>query len=279
MTSGDALFVPLQLGDLVPEGSRVVVFEIIFQWFLILGTLVGIVVIGYMLWNAYKFRATGGEDKYSDERPEIGEIPQGGGKGRKLFLSFGMSAVIVISLIVWTYGAVLYVEQPARQVAQDQGTGDPVEIKVVGFQFGWEFHYVNYDTQTNRLVIPTDRPIALTITSRDVFHNFGIPEFRVKADAIPGETTDAWFIAQETLETQAKCFELCGAGHSGMISPVEAVDQAEWERWKSENLEGNESATQSTEIDTDGSRLTESATLRRVPAHDVTVSPRIQGGI
>jgi len=245
MIPGTAVFVPLQVADflreLAPNGTRIFVFEVIFQWFMILGTLVGIVVISYMIWNAYKFRATGDEDKYADERPEMGEIPQGGGKGGKLFLSFGLSMLIVVSLIAWASGAVLFVEQPADQIAEDRGTEDPVEIRVEGYQFGWDFYYENYDTRSGELVIPADRPIQLRVTSRDVFHNFGIPEYRVKSDAIPGEITTTWFIAPEPGEVTAHCFELCGAGHSQMNAPVTVLSEDDWEDWKAENLEGNQS--------------------------------------
>lgn len=288
MTSPDVPTVPLQVVDafleflkgLVPSGSRAVVFELIFVAFLVLGTLVGIVVISYMLWNAYKFRATGDEDKYADERPEMGEVPQGGGKGRKLFLSFGMSALIVVSLVFWTYGAVLYVEQPAGEVAEDTNSEEPVEIKVIGYQFGWDYEYTGYDAESNTMVVPKDRPIALTVTSRDVWHNFGIPEFRVKADAIPGETNDAWFIAEETGEYEAKCYELCGGGHSAMVETVRVVDDEEWEQWKAENLENADGSVEASETgDKDAANDAGSANDGRLTAPGTAgAQPRIIGG-
>jgi len=289
MTSPDVPTIPLQVVDafleflkgLIPAGSRAVVFEIIFVAFLALGTLVGIVVISYMLWNAYKFRATDGEDKYAYERPEMGEVPQGGGKGRKLFLSFGLSALIVVSLIFWTYGAVLYVEQPVQEVSEDTNTGEPVEIRVIGYQFGWDYEYTGYDAESNTMVVPKDRPIALTVTSRDVWHNFGIPEFRVKSDAIPGETTQSWFIAEETGEYEAKCYELCGGGHSAMVETVRVVDEEEWEQWKAENLENGNGSLGTSETGTQGSaddgRLTAPETAPSAPG-TMRGQPRIIGG-
>ncbi|PSP83957.1 cytochrome c oxidase subunit II, partial [Halobacteriales archaeon QH_8_68_33] len=82
------------------------VFQRIFLVFLGLGTLVGTVVISYTLYNAYKYRYREDADPAPDaDRPELGEVPEGGGKGKKLFLSFGLSAIIVLSLVAWTYGA------------------------------------------------------------------------------------------------------------------------------------------------------------------------------
>ncbi|MFB6152963.1 MAG: cytochrome c oxidase subunit II [Halodesulfurarchaeum sp.] len=205
-----------------------VLFNRIFTVFLLLGTLVGVVVIGYMTWKAWKYREGTGRGKEADiDRPQVGEIPQGGGGGRKLFLSFGISTVIVVGLIVWTYGALLAVETgPPQQAGQD-----PVEVDVVGFQFAWQFQYENGIQTTGTLRVPADRPVKLQVTSRDVFHNFGIPALRVKADAIPGQTTDTWFIAEEPGRYQAQCYELCGVGHSYMTATVIVMEPQAYQQW------------------------------------------------
>jgi cytochrome c oxidase subunit 2 len=229
---GGRALLALQSG-LVPRGTRVEVFSRIYDVFLLLGTVVGVVVLGYMCWNAYKYREGGGHAaEGDDERPSLGEVPTGGGKGKKLFLSFALSAVIVISLILWTYGTLLYVEAspgPDNEVAQ----GDPVEVKVIGHQFYWEFVYENgYSTKGSGVMrVPTDREVELRVTSADVFHNFGITGQRVKADAIPGHTTDAWFVADETGNYSAACYELCGQQHSYMTATVVAMEPDEYEQW------------------------------------------------
>lgn len=217
-----ALF-PLQSG-LVPRGTRVEVFQRIYWVFLVLGTIVGIVVIVYMLWKAYKYRASAVADDGDIDRPQVGELPTGGGGGGKLFLSFGLSTIIVVSLIVWTYGTLLYIE------SDDPLGDDELEVEVVGFQFGWEFVYPNGHT-SNTLRVPTDREIRLIVTSDDVFHNFGIPELRVKSDAMPGQTTNTWFVAEETGQYTAKCYELCGSGHSYMTADVIVMEEDAYQEW------------------------------------------------
>lgn len=241
---GGGLLSPLQAGGIIPDGSRVEVFQEIYWVFLILGTLVGVVVIGYMLYNAYKYRDR--QDRTYDEAdvPELGEVPTGGGKGRKLFLSFAISAVIVISLIVWTYGTLLYVEQGAAQ--EPPGEGESLNVTVVGFQFGWEFVYPDAPGSSNvsvsgeeftnvqtsdTLRIPEDRMIRIEVTSRDVFHNFGVAELRVKDDAIPGQWTETWFLADKPGTYQAVCYELCGAGHSYMTATVDVMSQSDFQEW------------------------------------------------
>ena len=213
-----------QGGGLIPRGTRVDVFREIYTVFLVLGTLVGIVVIGYMVYNAYKYRDGNGRKRDSDT-PSLGELPTGSGGGRKLFLSFGLSTVIVVSLIVWTYGTLLYVETSPPD--EDQ---EALEVEVVGYQFGWDFVYPNGHT-TDTLRVPEDERVHLKVTAEDVFHNFGVPELRVKTDAIPGQYTDTWFVADETGTYEARCFELCGAGHSYMTADVVVMEPDEYESW------------------------------------------------
>jgi cytochrome c oxidase subunit 2 len=210
------------------------VFEQIFLVFLALGTLVGTVVITYTLYNAYKYRYREDADPIPEsKRPQLGELPEGGGKGKKLFLSFGLSAVIVLSLVAWTYGALVMVEDgPSAQV---DGEYDSLDVDVEGYQFGWEFQYPNghvEDTQAGgKLYVPVDSVVNLSVTSQDVHHNFGIPELRIKSDAIPGQTTDAWFVAEETETYEAACYELCGQGHSYMGAEVVVMEEDEFQEW------------------------------------------------
>ncbi|MFC6834990.1 cytochrome c oxidase subunit II [Halomarina ordinaria] len=234
----------VQLDGLVPRGTRTSVFSEIYWVFLLLGTLVGVVVVGYMLYNAYRYRD--GADRADDgdaERPRLGELPSGGGKGRKLFLSFAISAVIVVSLVLWTYGTLLFIERPGTAAAAaGDADGEVVEIEVVGRQFIWEFVYPNGHTTTGELRVPEDTQVRLAVTSADVFHNFGVPALRAKADAIPGQTTETWFVADRPGEYEAHCYELCGAGHSEMKATVVVMERGEYEEWYA-GTEGDRNAT------------------------------------
>ncbi|WP_436929937.1 cytochrome c oxidase subunit II [Halosimplex halobium] len=237
------------VGDTVLAGTSGVrapaeVFNSIFVAFLGLGTLVGVVVISYTLYNAYKYRYREDEDPAPDvDRPEVGELPEGGGKGKKLFLSFGISAFIVLSLVIWTYASLLYVEGKPTEVQQNGG--DVMTVEVDGFRFGWQFTYPN-GAQASTLRVPTDTVINLSVTSQDVFHNFGIPELRAKADAIPGQTTNAWFVADEPGSYQANCYEICGEGHSGMTAQVEVMNESAFDEWYATTEPANASAANGT---------------------------------
>ncbi|MGQ4554804.1 cytochrome c oxidase subunit II [Halobellus sp. GM3] len=207
--------------ELVPRGTRAVVFEHTFEVFLGLGVLVGVVVVAYMLYNAYRYRD--GEHRDDDfEPPTLGELPVGGGGGRKLFTSFALSTIIVISLVAWTYMTLLYVEDPPEAEA---------EVDVEGYRFGWEFTYPNGHESDGVLRVPRGEVVRLRVTSSDVFHNFGVPELRVKTDAVPGQTTTTWVEAGETGNYTAKCYELCGSGHSYMTATVVVMEPDEYREW------------------------------------------------
>lgn len=238
----DLVALPAQVGGgLIPTGTRVDVFQRIFWVFLVLGTLVGVVVVGYMLYSAYKYRDRPEREELEDP-PRLGEIPTGGGKGRKLFLSFTLSAIIVISLILWTYGTLLFVETQAvaagesTVAAVDYEPGDEeITIHVTGYQFGWRYEYPNgktFDSATGApMRVPKGTQVNLVVTSADVFHNFWIPAQRAKADAITGHNTTTWFTANEVGEYTARCAELCGAGHSYMTATVKVMEQDEFNQW------------------------------------------------
>ncbi|MDZ7687479.1 MAG: cytochrome c oxidase subunit II [Halobacteriales archaeon] len=204
------------------------IFTKLFSAFLIVGGLVGVVVIAYALQKAYRYRSDDGETR--ENKPEPGELPplEGGGKGKKLFLSFGASAFIVITLVGWTYFAGFV---PMEQAPPQEEIEDQMEITVTGFQFGWEYEYPNGETTTGTLRVPKDTVIRFEVTSDDVMHNFGIPEFDRRTDAIPGQTTDMWILPKETGTHQILCYELCGTGHSNMRGEIEVMSQEEFEQW------------------------------------------------
>ncbi|WP_435347540.1 cytochrome c oxidase subunit II [Haloarchaeobius sp. HRN-SO-5] len=220
------------IDGIVPRGTRAEIFQRIFDVFLVLGTVVGLFVVGYMLYNAYRYRADGPRDVtgYDDERPELGELPTGGGHGRKLLLSFTISAIIVVSLILWTYGSLAFVEAGGNPQANPE-VEDTMTVNVTGYQFGWRFEYPNGATTDGTMYVPEDTQVRIRVTSDDVFHNFGIPAFKTKTDAIPGQTTTTWFGPAEAGNYTAKCYELCGAGHSYMTADIVVMEDSEFESW------------------------------------------------
>lgn len=218
-----------------PMQTRVDVFDEIFLVFLGLGTVIGIIVIAYTLYNAYKYRDAGDRDAEED-LPSLGELPTGGKGGKKLFVSFGLSAVVVLSLVVYAYGLLLYVEAGPEEPGEDA-----IEVDVRGESFSWFFEYENGASTVNEMYVPADTPVWINVTGGDVWHSFGISDMKVKADAIPGEYDRTWFVADEPGEEHLiECYELCGPYHSDMEATLHVVEEDEFDDWLDEQVEDEE---------------------------------------
>lgn len=137
---------------------------------------------------------------------------------------------------------------------------NPLRVRVVGWQFGWTYHYPGEDGKFGRidpslmkgvgdigldlndpnahddfvqpiLKLPKDRPAVLNITSTDVIHNYHIVPMRIQQDAIPGREIPMWFTPVKTLETFVICGQLCGEGHSNMLGSLEVIESEEFDAW------------------------------------------------
>jgi len=147
-------------------------------------------------------------------------------------------------------------------------------VQVTGEQFAWNMHYAGADrvfgrtdtklldlqsnplgldrsdpaakddiTTVNQLYLPVNRPIIVRLRSKDMIHSFGVPEFRVKQDAIPGLTIPIWFIPNVTtaemrtrtgnpeFEYEIACAQLCGLGHYRMRGFVTVQSAEEFQKW------------------------------------------------
>lgn len=112
-----------------------------------------------------------------------------------------------------------------------------LEIAVIGQSFSWLFYYPNGKETEDKIVVPVNKPVKLNITSSDVIHSLFIPAFRVKADAVNGIQTYAWFLPEKEGEYFFQCTEFCGTGHADMTGVVRVVSQDEYDEWIEEEEE------------------------------------------
>jgi cytochrome c oxidase subunit II len=105
-----------------------------------------------------------------------------------------------------------------------------VEVKVTGHQWFFEFDYGNGVTD-QELVVEVGKPVVLRMTSEDVIHSFGLTEYRIKEDVVPGRITYMWFYPDAPKETHVNCMEYCGTGHAQMAASVRALPKAEFDQW------------------------------------------------
>ena len=122
-------------------------------------------------------------------------------------------------------------------------------VEVVAQQFQWNFHYAGADNKFGRtdptfiddgtlnfigldpedaagrddavtaaLAIPVGRPVELRLRSKDVIHNFWVPQLRFKQDLVPGMEIKVNFQADRVGKYELACAELCGQLHFKMKS-------------------------------------------------------------
>ena len=130
----------------------------------------------------------------------------------------------VLAMVMFFWGADLYFRL-ARPPA------DSMEVFVVGKQWMWKVQHPEGVREINELHVPINRNVRITLGSEDVLHDYYIPAFRVKMDAVPGKLTTMWFKATKPGTYRIFCAEYCGTQHSGMIGHVIAMEEHDYEAW------------------------------------------------
>jgi cytochrome c oxidase subunit 2 len=198
--------------------------------------------LGWMIW---KYRDTGS----ASDRAVYSH-----GSNRLEVLWTVITAVIFISLGVMgqsVWASLRLHDAPAGSYS----------VEVVAQQFQWNFHYAGKDNKfgrtdpkfiddgslnfigldatdtagaddavTSALAIPVNRPVELRLRSKDVIHNFWVPQLRFKQDLVPGMEIKVHFTANKVGKYELACAELCGQLHFKMKSymlvlPEEEIQQ------------------------------------------------------
>jgi cytochrome c oxidase subunit 2 len=131
-----------------------------------------------------------------------------------------------------------------------------MEIYVVGKQWMWKVQHMDGAREINELHVPLGRPVKLIMGSEDVIHDFFIPDFRVKADVVPGRYNTLWFTATKVGRYHIFCAQYCGTKHSSMIGWVTVMDPADYQVWLSGGSGGGSMAENGAKLFTDLSCIT-----------------------
>jgi cytochrome c oxidase subunit 2 len=83
----------------------------------------------------------------------------------------------------------------------------------------------------NEVLVPVNKVVHVLITSSDVIHNWTVPSFGSKADAVPGRVTATWFKAMKEGLYFGQCSELCGKDHAFMPIAVRVVKDQVFNDW------------------------------------------------
>jgi cytochrome c oxidase subunit 2 len=171
--------------------------------------------------------------------------------------------------VVWTVAPViilLFLAVPSFQLLERQFT-PPSEaeltIKATGYQWYWGYEYQVGETEEdaisfdaillpeegrpaekedrsvyprllavdNEVVVPVNTTVRILVTAGDVLHNWAMPAFGIKMDAVPGRLNETWFNVDKEGLYYGQCSELCGKDHAYMPIAVRVVSKADYEAW------------------------------------------------
>jgi len=85
--------------------------------------------------------------------------------------------------------------------------------------------------QSNVLHIPVNKAVKVLLRSKDVLHNFAVPQFRVKMDLVPGIVSYLWFSPTKVGRYEILCEELCGIAHYTMRGYVVVDSEDDYQHW------------------------------------------------
>ena len=223
----------------------------------------------FFIYSLLKFRAS--------------KNPKANYKGVESHYSSILEAAVAIVEIAILFGFAFPIW--AERVNNVPDSRDAVHIRVVAQQYAWNIHYPGPDGKfgtvkpslvdeqenplgldrdsefasddfytINQLHIPVNKKIRIDLTTKDVIHNFKLPELRVSQDAIPGMNIPVHFEATKTSEeflamvdsTDSKrkgksleiaCAQLCGLGHYRMKGYLTIDTEDEYIAWLDEQAE------------------------------------------
>jgi cytochrome c oxidase subunit 2 len=118
---------------------------------------------------------------------------------------------VVISLLTWVGVESWNVERIVEHVPAEAET-----IKVTGQQWFWTFEHQDGKKETGELHVKQGVPYKFEIVSKDVVHDFNVPDYTILMDAVPGRVNVVWNLFDKPGEFHIQCREYCGFGHATM---------------------------------------------------------------
>ena len=177
-------------------------------------------VIGFSI---IKFRMRPGEENI--DGPPIH------GNTRLEVIWTAIPATLIVGLVVYAYVVLRDIEKtPALAAGQKERV-----VQVFGEQFAWTFEYNEGGKKfkSAQLYLPAGQSVKFVVQSKDVIHDFWVPDFRMKIDAVPGIKT-SYRVTPKTSAVgphQIVCAELCGLGHAFMRQTAHVMKPPDFAVW------------------------------------------------
>ena len=170
-----------------------------------------------------------------------GQYVTGEEKNLKRWISYPHAAIIVCDLVI-VFMAIMVWYNIKQRLPEADST-----IRVVAQQWAWNFVHPGPDNQLdtdddivtfNELHVQEGKIYHYELISKDVLHDFSVPVFRLKQDAIPGRVMKGWFEPTKTGQYDIQCAEMCGIGHGIMGARIFVETPEEHATWMTQNKAG-----------------------------------------
>jgi cytochrome c oxidase subunit 2 len=191
-----------------------------------------VLVQGYVVYAIWRWRMRKGEE--DKDGPPIH------GNTRLEVIWTAIPAVLMLGLTTYSYIVLKDIEE-----APAKGDKPELNVRVVGEQFTWTFYYPpaekgGKEVASNQLYVPIDRSVKFKVQAKDVLHDFWVPNWGMKIDAVPG--IDTFYRVTPTRQGNypVVCAELCGLGHAVMRQTARVVSGPNFEEWLSNERAGGE---------------------------------------
>ncbi len=198
---------------------------------------IGVVVFGVMIYSIYHHRKSRGAVAAQFHESTTMEI-----------IWTIVPMLILIGMAIPATKALIALEDTSKA---------DMTIKVTGYQWKWQYEYLDEDISffstlstprnqiandaekgehyllevDNALVLPVGKKIRILTTAADVIHSWWVPALGWKRDSIPGFINESWTNIEKPGVYRGQCAELCGKDHGFMPIVVEAKTEADYQTW------------------------------------------------
>lgn len=180
---------------------------------------------GMFFWLLYRFRERPGHksEYVTGDEPEL-----------KRWITIPHGLIIVCDVFV-IIGAVMVWVNVKQTLPEADRT-----IRVIAQQWAWTFVHPGPDgeldtdddiTTVDELHVELGQVYHYQLESTDVLHDFSVPVFRLKQDAIPGRRIIGWFEPTLAGEFDIQCAEMCGIGHGAMAARIHIETSEQHAQW------------------------------------------------
>lgn len=193
------------------------IFVLVGFWF--------VLSLGTFFWLIFRFRAKEGQPA---------EYITGEEKSQKRWITIPHLLVLVCDVFI-IVGAVQVWYNVKQYLPPAEQT-----IHITAQQWTWTFVHPGPDgkidtaddiAKVNELHVQKDVSYHYKLESADVLHDFSVPVFRLKQDAIPGRVITGWFEPTLAGEFDIQCAEICGIGHGLMGARIFVENEAQHTAW------------------------------------------------